>query len=547
MAVGQRILFVFQEAGIKDTISQIRAYRHLLKMLLSLADSEILDSLQTGTSVRGPPAAPVVSHLTRVSDWPLSDWPSLQQDIAAYATVAHLPRRTDQKYELLLHEAIDNNFVGGVKNLLRDGVDPNAPSVINGLTPLHHAIWKYDQYHHSTNQERPIVPRPGDLGLCHEDDKQSVQISIMIQLVLAGVDAASVNLSYPRISGWPALNCVGWFGLLPVLSIMLMLGADPNMRVSRYQRTILHQKSFVELADAGTGNDQVSILLAFGADINAVDRFGCTPVFYAMQKGNLKRASLACVDKTGMSPLAWEVFRERAEGVKFLWDNGAPPNALVTAEPKKPSCLMLAASRGDCQIMQMLVHAGADANLECEGSLTLLKAAIQNDDVAMASLLLGYEAGVDTKVSSDRHSYMHFAAELGLNHMIRLLLGHGGRLEDDKVLGNYTPIFSAAAKAGQAQPLMVRRLLSKGFEPNAADWGGALALHFAAYGGNMSTVRILLQHGAKQRYSHELFRPVEDRFINGASSAWKGKPVVTAMKEGHEQLVNLIRTWRYDA
>lgn len=105
---------------------------------------------------------------------------------------------------------------------------------------------------------------------------------------------------------------------------------------------------------AGFGKrDEVSRLLRQGADINAKDNLGETPLTVAL---TMYAAYIQFEVQTPPGGL-----EERKAVIKLLIDKGANPNVIGE---RATTPLMNAAASGDVEIVEMLLRAGATATLK---------------------------------------------------------------------------------------------------------------------------------------------------------------------------------------
>jgi ankyrin repeat protein len=124
-----------------------------------------------------------------------------------------------------------------------------------------------------------------------------------------------------------------------------------------------------ELTTAIEKNDiqKVTELIAQGADVNAKDSHGATPLMFAalMERTETakllieKGADVNAKDPEGWTPLIFATRVGQAEIAKLLLEKGADVNAKDTYGWTP---LMHAASLGDTAIAQILLDKGADAN-----------------------------------------------------------------------------------------------------------------------------------------------------------------------------------------
>jgi ankyrin repeat protein len=157
----------------------------------------------------------------------------------------------------------------------------------------------------------------------------------------------------------------------------------------------------------------------------------------------------------------------------------------------EPSELMLARYRGDLAEVARLRAAGADLDVH--------EAAAVGDTARLAALLLE-DSGLVDAWSPDGAQPLHFAAFFGYPDACRLLLEHGADVNvRARGFNGVAPINAGAAndaKPSEVATEIVELLLDRGAEVDAAQSGGATALHSAAQTRNETLVRLLLAHGA---------------------------------------------------
>ena len=160
-----------------------------------------------------------------------------------------------------------------VKNLLSHGADANARND-EGHTPLHAVMI--------------------DAVFTNDDSDMSEWIEIIKAL---GAGGADVNARFGADSdsvGDTPLH-YGFYRLFTqspeVLTVLLDLGADVNVKDDFFGRTPLH-RAIIELQNASESLpkhvmvDNIALLISRGADVNATDRRGYTPLELAYATGN---------------------------------------------------------------------------------------------------------------------------------------------------------------------------------------------------------------------------------------------------------------------
>ncbi len=265
-----------------------------------------------------------------------------------------------------------------------------------------------------------------------------------------------------------------------VVRWILDQGADPDL-VGSDGRTPLMQAALIG------SRDIAQILILRGAEINWQDSFGNTPLQIAVNSGHWELASYL-EDKGGRilegyfeHPVLSEIWTRRQhykealrlpekrwEGYAFLYevlqgnyrtvksllDGGVSPD---TADTEGVSALMMAASLPDHYLSDLLLNRGADYK--------------RRDSMGLDCLW--------------------YASFEGRADLVERLIESGVSLQ-----GNFlenSPLF--AAFAGGRHKVM-ETLLKAGADPRQSGRLGACLVHYAAFTGDMRTLRILDEHGA---------------------------------------------------
>ncbi len=194
--------------------------------------------------------------------------------------------------------------------------------------------------------------------------------------------------------------------------------------------------------------EAIAVLLEAGADINATERTGMTPLTLASKEG-------------------------RVEAVTALLAAGADVNA---RDQIGGSPLLWAAGLGSSATVAELLKAEAEVNVADVNGLTpLLWATSIGRDPESVALLL--EAGADPeqgeRIVGDTPTIR--AARNASPRPLELLIARGVDLKRSNLRG-ITPLMSAAGGGGEAQ---VRMLLEAGADPKAKDQRGWTALDHA--------------------------------------------------------------------
>ena len=240
--------------------------------------------------------------------------------------------------------------------------------------------------------------------------------------------------------------------------------------------------------------------IAAGADVNAAQGDGTTPLIWAVYKVDaelvatlLKHgANPNLANKYGSSPLAEAVKIADARITKQLLDAGADvesPNA------DGQSALMLAARTGALEVAKELVAHGANVNAkEAWRGQTALMWAVDANQAEIAQLLIAKGADVnvralandwDAQITSEpRGQYrptggltaLLYAARSGCSRCVRSILEAGADIDRPNPDG-ITPLMIAIDNFHYDT---ARLLLDSGANPHVSDWYGRTALYIAA-------------------------------------------------------------------
>lgn len=194
----------------------------------------------------------------------------------------------------------------------------------------------------------------------------------------------------------------------------------------------------------------VEYLLERGADVNAEDWYGETPLWAAVDVRNL--------DLTGPAPDNG-IDRERALGlIERLLEAGAEPNARIREYPPERRFItrlgslswvdftgqtpfLRAALAGDTKVLRLLLEYGADPGIATFGGTTPLMAAAgvnwvvnqtydEGPEALLAAVELTHSLGNDINaVNSMGLSAIHGAANRGSNAIIEYLAAEGAVLD----------------------------------------------------------------------------------------------------------------------
>jgi ankyrin repeat protein len=312
------------------------------------------------------------------------------------------------------------------------------------------------------------------------------------------------------------------FGFLAIVLSATALAADSSdqvflairnndlVAVQRYAaepatRDVRGKNDFTPLMYAASfgSTESVRILADAGAEINAQDARGGTPLIYGawdLARTRIligKGADVNVMSKMGRTPLivALRVLGN-SETVRLLMEKGANVDgeALVSAATYDP------------ETAKMLVGKGVDVNSTNPKGHTALQFAAAARNTDLVNLLLAKGAAVD-KAGSFSNKVRHGEIALknltplmvavpdGSPSVVKALLASGANVNLRDVRGMTALMLAVACDDAQAE--IVRMLIANGADINVRSEAGETTLDWARKFGNPAILRILEASGAK--------------------------------------------------
>ncbi len=331
-------------------------------------------------------------------------------DVAALERFLINPAQDDPSREslaTLLNGAAEQGQKEAVQYLIAHGADPNGQDRW-GYTPLHCAA-RGDQADivalllaHGVDVDAQGEYSSTPLHLAAQSDSREA----LKQLIEAGG-----NINVKNMWGQtPLHNAVGG-GYLETAEILLAYGAEMNA-ADKEENTPLHYA--VSLGRKAA----VEFLLAKGADVNARNKRRQTPLHIAVSEPDRKMiiTRYAYYDAFGAST---DVYSDR-EMIELLLAHGADVDA---ADFDGFTPLHLAAAADRAEIAEALIAAGANVEARDRVNFTplLATAAATETTARTATLLIG--AGAKVNVQTDAGwTPLHYAARRGHVDIVQRLL-----------------------------------------------------------------------------------------------------------------------------
>ncbi len=239
--------------------------------------------------------------------------------------------------------------------------------------------------------------------------------------------------------------------------------------------------------------DMVRLLLDRGADVNIANKDGATALMWAA--GNLnkvrwllkKGATVDIRTGSGRTPLLIAAtYAGNAEVVRLLLKNGAKT---TDQDNSRETALTSASKRGDVQLVEALIEAGADVHA---GGRSPLAWAAEEGSVETIACLLKHGA---SEQRDSLNEALFNAAVRGPTEAVRLLLDHGADPSTPSGFAGYTPLMGAAYSESPSTG-SVRLLLEKASDAKAKAANGETALSLARKRGHTEIVELLEKAGA---------------------------------------------------
>ena len=270
----------------------------------------------------------------------------------------------------------------------------------------------------------------------------------------------------------------------------------------------------------------------------------------------------------GKRPLSAAAERNHAGIVQDLLDAGADPN--LDEGPICPSgfALWAAAHHGYFEVARMLLDAGADPNADVESSGTPtgtsnkeMRALLYEHGGRMPLAMHFHEGNIDTitalldakpEMFDDMRVTEGFTMAVSAGHeaLVRLMLARGLRVPAS-VTYCQTYLWRS--------PDLACLLLDHGMDPNLPNWQQVRPLHYMAEKGDIETARLFLGYGADPNAIDEEYRTTplgwaarrgQAEFIrfalaNGFDPALPAtpawsKPLAWARRRGHDEVTALL-------
>lgn len=417
---------------------------------------------------------------------------------------------TDTRGETLLHLSAGNGyeifcryliFVGApIDHLNDEGLKPIHYAAMNGQTESYFVLKDHSPYVDLLSPARTgnldlvkamviidptITEDPFLLSKALYEAARSPNLKMIEFLIAHG---AMVNFRNER--GGTPLSIAVIDGNVQNCELLLAHGADPNIHIDPGEEatTPLHLAVSSDYNEIVDHNEIIKLLLYYGADIEARDIKGMTPLVRKVcnliddvrgietLRLLLKfGADISAQDKEGLTALHWAARSWSPKPVKFLVSNGADVNS-QDKRGRTPLHFLLEDSPKNGNLsgrISLLLSLGAQVNaLDHEGKPPLF----YSKETSVVDLLISYGADVKARDNQGR-TVLHHAADakqFSDEKLLTLLIAKGADVNARDHEGK-TPLFYFKNK------YIIYLLISQGADVNARDNLARTVLHYAAY------------------------------------------------------------------
>jgi len=285
--------------------------------------------------------------------------------------------------------------------------------------------------------------------------------------------------------GQTPLHIASYYGYKDVMQYLLTNSADVDVK-DKDGRTSLHL-----LVERDNTPDVAEILIEKGANINATDSLGLTPLILAMESYDEILARYL-ISKGAEVDIHSAVFLVLVDHLKsILKDDPSQINARIKGGSYFSTPLHVAVSMLNVAMVKLLLEYGADINVTDDEGHTPLHIIYHSygpiwrgTRPEMTELLLSHGAKLD----------IFSGASLGQINYVRQLLSENPELVNAKDNSGSTPLHWAVLNN---QKEMVELLVENGANVNAIGNNDATPIKISLFNKNKEIEEYLLNHGAK--------------------------------------------------
>ena len=244
--------------------------------------------------------------------------------------------------------------------------------------------------------------------------------------------------------------------------------------------------------------DVVKSLVDAGADIEAKDGMGRSPLLVACENGNIAMvkmlveagASVRATDYKKETCLTLAAENGHTETVRYLV---GLPEVDVEHEVENVTALNLAVTEGHSDVVQVLIDAGARIEAKYRLGWTPLFYACYKGNLIIVKMLVKAGASVHS-TDYKKETCLTLAAGYGHTETVRYLVGLPEVEVNEKARNKHTALHSAVSGG---HPDVVQMFIAVGADIEARNKFGRSPLLVASSKGKLSIVKLLVKAGAE--------------------------------------------------
>ncbi len=320
-----------------------------------------------------------------------------------------------------------------VKRLLDAGADPKMRGVGLPATPVQRALYlaSEDQMAKYIDLKRGILPEtPADTR-----NATLRQLDAILAAVPDAEKKARLEVLTILLSGKPDLN-MDFKGTIRPLHIAASIGNQDLLRMLitsgakvDVQEDLLRNTPLHVAVENQPPREAIDVLIAAGADVNASNKDGVTPLMLAARAGSAAavdallshQAVTDAEDLKGRPVISYAADGGNDDIVKQIFQTGGR-NIIRTAD--KGGLLLAAATGGSMALTEILLAEGVDINVRDEEGFTPLLTAVESNHKELSEYLILKGSNLKAK-SKDGRDLFEVACRAGNIALAKKLLDDG--------------------------------------------------------------------------------------------------------------------------